>query len=364
MARPLGNLDLASGPAAELGAPAGLYEVVQATVLAYSAVRPEFGFIQQIRASDPHVMRLAEQHAQEMQDSPVVCVPEPVAADQVIIRLMKAAARGRRRERTLQVESLHDDVDQLHAALRMAQSQFDSKLKDAKLAALAELAAGAGHEINNPLAIISGNAQRMLGKTEDPETRKALESIQRQSRRIAEIVKGLMLYARPRPPVCEPFDLPTWLQTVVEECRSLAALKGVELIDSGLVPDVTINADSSQLGRALTELIRNGIDAASHEGIVRVSALASEQGIAVIVEDDGPGPDAHTVDHMFDPFFSGRAAGRGRGLGLTTAWRLARENGCEVAYSPTSGSSARFTLLLKPVQNGRGPSSHNSRACA
>src|SRR5207247_8449903 len=79
--------------------------------------------------------------------------------------------------------------------------------------------------------------------------------------------------------------------------------------------------------------------------IARHSSLPS---IELIVEDSGPGPDAHQREHMFDPFYSGRKAGRGRGLGLSIAWRLARQLGGDVRFDEVPGSPTRFVLTLPP----------------
>jgi len=65
-----------------------------------------------------------------------------------------------------------------------------------------------------------------------------------------------------------------------------------------------------------------------------------------VVEDSGPGPSSNQREHLFDPFYSGRLAGRGRGLGLPTAWRLAREHGGDVRFDPLPQGPTRFVLSL------------------
>jgi signal transduction histidine kinase len=71
-----------------------------------------------------------------------------------------------------------------------------------------------------------------------------------------------------------------------------------------------------------------------------------------VVEDSGPGPAEADLDHLFDPFYSGREAGRGRGLGLAIAWRLARVNGGDVRYAPVPGGPTRFVLELPATAAG------------
>ena len=113
-------------------------------------------------------------------------------------------------------------------------------------------------------------------------------------------------------------------------------------------PPVLVCADPAQVRTALTCLVRNAVEAAPADGWARVRLEAPEPGrVEVAVEDSGPGPDAAQQEHLFDPFYSGRQAGRGRGLGLPIAWRLARQQGGDVRLEPhRPGEPTRFLLTL------------------
>src|SRR5262249_15169925 len=86
--------------------------------------------------------------------------------------------------------------------------------------------------------------------------------------------------------------------------------------------------------------------------------------LEVVVEDNGSGPGPVQREHLFDPFYSGRSAGRGRGLGLATAWRLAREQGGDVRFDPSLGGPTRFILSLPcaPANPSRNGDSSNGTA--
>src|SRR5207253_265203 len=118
--------------------------------------------------------------------------------------------------------------------------------------------------------------------------------------------------------------------------------------------------DVEQVRIALTNLLRNAIEASPTEGWARLVLAPPMPGspVEVVVEDSGPGPEPAQADHLFDPFFSGRSAGRGRGLGLPIAWRLARLQGGDVRLEPTRpGQPTRFVLTLpRPA----GPDATNS----
>jgi signal transduction histidine kinase len=255
---------------------------------------------------------------------------------------------------------LEREADALHSALRDQVQGEAERLRQAKLTALAELAAGAGHEINNPLTVISGQAQYVLSHgeewlsgDEEGAARKALGVIIAQTKRVHAILRDLMLFARPAPARPTVFDLPTLLGEVAASLGEMAASKGVRVEVRG--PDrLAAWADVEQTRQALTCLARNAVEAAPSGGWARLTALASPDGVEASVEDSGPGPAAEQVPHLFDPFFSGRNAGRGKGLGLPVAWRLARQQGGDVRFEPPRpGQPTRFVLSLpSPATDG------------
>ncbi|HJZ90931.1 MAG TPA: HAMP domain-containing sensor histidine kinase [Gemmataceae bacterium] len=220
------------------------------------------------------------------------------------------------------------------------------RLQAAKLAAVAEFAAGASHEINNPLAVISGQSQYLLKHETNEERQKALQSIVRQTRRVHAVLTELMYFARPPAPRPEWLEIGRLVRDAVDSVTALAAEREVAVETGGLSGPLWIDVDPKQMLIALTALVRNAVEAAPAGGWVRVTTTFRPDRLEVAVEDNGPGPDERSRVHLFDPFYSGRAAGRGRGLGLPAAWRLAREHGGDVNYAPTPAGLTRFLLTL------------------
>src|SRR5207302_8037863 len=110
---------------------------------------------------------------------------------------------------------------------------------------------------------------------------------------------------------------------------------------------VAVHADPSQARTALACLLRNALEAAPAEGWAGVRVEVGGAGaVALIVEDNGNGPAPGDREHLFDPFYSGRKAGRGRGLGLPTAWRLARQHDGDVRFDAAAQGLTRFVLTL------------------
>jgi two-component system, NtrC family, sensor kinase len=156
----------------------------------------------------------------------------------------------------------------------------------------------------------------------------------------------LMYFARPPVPQPETIELGGLVRDAVAELAPFAAERDVEIRVGCRNGPLWIEVDPKQLAIALSALIRNGVEAAPVGGWVRVTSTFRPDRLDVVVEDNGPGPDGITLAHLFDPFFSGRSAGRGRGLGLPAAWRLAREHGGDVRYVPVAGGPTRFVLTL------------------
>ncbi|QJW92909.1 sensor histidine kinase [Frigoriglobus tundricola] len=265
----------------------------------------------------------------------------------LVANLLKMAAECRRRNGAALVLRLEERLDHLHAAVARVGDGADQRTRDAKLAALAELAAGAGHEINNPLAVISGNAQRLFRTEPEPERGEVLQTIIRQSQRIAGILRDLMQFARPPQPKPHRTAAADLLAAVRTDLAPLAAEKGVRLEVSGGAVGTFVRCDYAQIKHALVAVARNGIEAAGAEGWVRLGCTdGDDESVTFTIEDSGPGLSAESLEHCFDPFYCGRAAGRGRGLGLPTAWQFARQNGGDVRHEPVADGPTRFVVTV------------------
>jgi signal transduction histidine kinase len=243
------------------------------------------------------------------------------------------------------LEHLNTRVDALHDGLARLKASESQRLHESKLRAMAELAAGAGHEINNPLAVISGQAQYLLLTEQEPNRRKALQTIVGQSQRIHQVLTGLMQFARPPAPDKQPVDLGGLVRDALGAVQPLANERQVQLQGPEALPLETLFVDAGQIRTVLTALLRNAVEAPPAEGWARLGVdQAPDGGVTFVVEDSGPGPAPPDREHLFDPFYCGRKAGRGQGLGLATAWQLARLHDGEVRFY--SDGPTRFVLVL------------------
>jgi len=226
------------------------------------------------------------------------------------------------------------------------ENRFQQTLDNEKLEAMAEFAAGAGHEINNPLTVIAGRAQLFLREESDPERRRALALMNAQAMRVYEMIADMMLFARPPQPEPEPIDLVELVDRVIAEFSPRADAQETTLRRVGESGPVKIEADPAQLTIALQAMVRNSLEAIGRKGLIEISVCRGRRGAEINVDDDGPGITPEERRHLFDPYFSARQAGRGLGLGLSKAWRIVTNHGGRIDVESSPGSGARFTVTL------------------
>ncbi len=206
-----------------------------------------------------------------------------------------------------------------------------------RLEALAEFAAGAGHEINNPLATILGRAQQLLRDEHDPVRRESLSIIAAQALRVRDMIGDVMTFARPPQPQREKIAIGSLLNDLAHRLQAALSSTVCRLELECPVDLPAFEADPVQVTVVLSELLRNAIVACGDVGgAITLRATAAENWLNLSVEDHGRGFTPLERAHAFDPFYSGRQAGRGLGFGLCKAARIVAQHGGEITISSSS----------------------------
>ena len=236
------------------------------------------------------------------------------------------------------------------ASLLDFRHDFNEALKQEKLKSLKQLAYGASHEINNPLANIASRAQSLMMSEENGERRHRLSVIYSQAMRAHEMISDMMLFAHPPKMNCELTDVK---QIALGQIQELSAeLKSREIkIDVRQYPDVeSCMVDPVSLAVAIKALLKNSLEAIGTMGRVRIRIWRkNEFSIGIAISDNGPGVEQDHQKHLFDPFFSGREAGRGIGFGLSKAWRIIDLHGGKLTLDRSFEGGASFEIEL-PIQ--------------
>jgi hypothetical protein len=257
-----------------------------------------------------------------------------------------AAEAGRRwRESLPSTVCLPRLAGKLHRLFEL-ESRFQELLETEKLAAMAEFAAGAGHEINNPLTVIGGRAQLLLKQQNDPERRRELALIGAQVKRAYEMIADMRLFARPPQPEPRCFDLAVTVDQVLAELAPQAAQRATSLGRHGEPGPIEIEADPVQIQVMLRALCTNALEAVGYDGRVELALETAGEAVILRVADNGPGISPEQRRHIFDPYYSARQAGRGLGLGLSKCWRIVGLHHGRIDVASQPGQGAVFTVTL------------------
>ncbi len=224
-----------------------------------------------------------------------------------------------------------------------------------RLATVGRLAAGAAHEINNPLTIISLNLQimeRMLAPHQDDQDFKnRLGVIADQERRISKIIGDLMGFAQPTEPHLSSTsitDCMTSVLSVLGDRVSTAKIDIVNEISSDLPP---VFVDAMQIEQVFMNLLINAIHAMPDGGRLILRAAADDERVAVSVVDTGTGITKENLAKIFDPFFTTKREGEGTGLGLAVCHSIIEHNGGVLQVESCDGEGSTFIVRL-PLDNG------------
>jgi signal transduction histidine kinase len=221
------------------------------------------------------------------------------------------------------------------------------------------LAAGVGHEINNPLAYIISNLHYISGELREArpagesqrwvEMEQALGEALEGAERVRRIVQELKTFSRARPQEQQRVDLRAVLETALSltEAQTRQRARVVRDYDTPL----EVLGDASRLGQVFLNLLSNATQAipeghpAQHE--LRVSSRREEPGrVVVAVSDTGAGIPPEVLPRIFEPFFTTKSVGVGTGLGLSICHTYVQAMGGEIRVRTEVGRGTTFEVVL------------------
>jgi signal transduction histidine kinase len=231
--------------------------------------------------------------------------------------------------------------------LKRLQAQF---VQSEKLVSLGQLAAGAAHEINNPLAAILGFSDLLADDPTVPDKARATAAkIRDQARRTKTLVGNLLSFARQVPTERTLLDINTVVNNAVQ-LRALDLRSGttrVELQLESVLPGV--RGDGNQLMQVFFNIISNALDAmeAHKGGVLTIKTIRDRSNVVVLFSDTGPGlKEPHRV---FDPFYTTKPVGKGTGLGLSICFGIIQEHAGKILCYNRQEGGAVFRVELPAV---------------
>ncbi len=256
------------------------------------------------------------------------------------------------------VEDLSEKI-QTESKIEAQKAQMDAV---AKMSVLGEMAASIAHEINNPLTIIRFNLDAldfMFGYDgwDQVRAKKAIKGAQITVDRVAQIIRGLKMFARDS--THDPMILSDPAEIVsdtVAFCASKFRSTGVTLTFNPEALIQPILCRPSEISQVILNLLSNAYDAAlkSSDKWVRIEAKSASAGVEVLVSDSGPGVPEDLHEKIMEPFFTTKGVGEGAGLGLSISKRIVETHGGTLQISAQSPHTT-FMISLPLASRTKGP---------
>ncbi len=252
--------------------------------------------------------------------------------------------RGAREDLTVWGHTLERRVEERTQQLREAQDQL---IQSEKLASLGRMAAGVAHEINNPLTSVLINAHLLLEKTGDGDAaREPLELIADETTRCAQIVRGLLDFARLTPSQSAPEDINLIIDRTIQLLEKQASVRNIRIekdLDRSLP---VIELDKNRIQQVFSNLTINACEAMPQGGRLVITSCLGRDGttLEIAFADSGVGISKNDLPRLFDPFFTTKSLGTG--LGLAVSYGIVRQRGGTIEVRSTVGLGSTFTVRI------------------
>jgi len=219
-----------------------------------------------------------------------------------------------------------------------------------RLAALGQMAAGIGHEINNPLMNIMSLAtlvEESLGKGHD-DTKNDLLLLRKEGQRCARIIQGILNFARVNEPSCLPFNLSELLDETLELLHHRIETSSIQLV-THIEQELMMEGDAGMLQQVFVNVILNAIQASTENAVLTINAKEKNNKIVIEIIDQGTGIKGNDFSKIFDPFFTTKSEGEGTGLGLSVSYGIIKHHSGTISIEnmKESGVKVNITLPIK-----------------
>ncbi|MFB0556948.1 MAG: PAS domain S-box protein [Dehalococcoidia bacterium] len=218
-----------------------------------------------------------------------------------------------------------------------------------RLASIGQLASGIAHELNNPLTSVIGFSELLLERDLPADIREDLGTINREANRTAQVVRGLLTFARKQGGEKALVDINDAIQGVLQLRSYEQKVRNIE-VKTALAPDLPkVMGNVSQLEQVFVNIIINAEQAmleVRDRGRLTITTERVGDIVRASFTDDGPGISPENMGRIFTPFFTTKEVGKGSGLGLAICHGVVTEDGGKIYANSDLGKGATFIVEL------------------
>jgi signal transduction histidine kinase len=247
-----------------------------------------------------------------------------------------------------QIYKLYSDyLEEMVQEKTKALEDAQGKLLDAqRLAAIGEAAAMVGHDLRNPLQVITYAlyfAEKRAAASQDDDFHETLGTIKDQVKYMNKIVSDLQDYARPLKPKLVETRLP---ELIAETLSTLSIPETIQvtLSNDDAADSLKLMTDPLMIKRVFINLITNAMQAMPNGGQLTITVNATDENTVISIQDTGVGIPDEQKSKLFQPLFTTKA--KGQGLGLTVCKRLIEANEGHITFTSSLGVGSTFTVTL------------------
>ena len=251
------------------------------------------------------------------------------------------------------ISTLEEKVEERTRALRKNQAEKDRVVEQLiqaeKVAAIGTMVSGIGHEINNPLYVIMGNAEAIRDEKDISECNEHARDIIKHAKHISAIVKNLSGYIRPASQhELENTDVHERLAESIAMAKRSLLDDRIE-IRQNLAPVPNISAKPEEIQQVFFNVIRNGIQAMAGKGVLEITTTLEDSQVCIRIRDTGTGIRAEHLGKIFDPFFTTKGPDEGEGLGMYIVKNIVNKYNGTIMLESQEGKGTTVTIRFPGV---------------
>jgi len=272
---------------------------------------------------------------------------------------MKRYAGGDTRVRvrprgSFEIRQLQSEFNKMANTLEHARDERDQAqnlmLQNDKLTSIGQMAAGIGHELNNPLNnILSLTKLLKRNLPEQAEQQQDLDALGEEARRASAIISSVLNFARQIPPEFSDFNVGEWINEGISLASQAAHDKCISLY-TDYSGDIILHGDRRQLQQVLINLLLNSVHASPEATEIEIRFTRTKNHNLIRVLDSGEGIPESDLSHVFDPFYTTRPVGKGSGLGLSVSMGIMQRHDGSLVLRNRESHGVEAIMVL-PLQS-------------